>query len=240
MIAAHLTAVQRLRTLGRNTRALALTEFAFTLPIILAMGSYGVELSFLALTNLRVSQHALNLADNASRVGVTSGAGVTRLREADINDVLQGLKRESAAIKLTTNGRVVLSSLENTKQTGDTNRVQRIHWQRCIGLKRGTDFDSHYGTTNPTDGMSDKERDKGTAAPNGMGDPNREVKAYQDSGVMFVEINYQYKPLFGSLFVSPQVIRYKASFVVRDNRDFAQIYNPSPAASPSHCGVYTS
>lgn len=236
----------RLRQLRSDTSGLAMMEFAFTLPIILAMGGYGTELSFVALSNLRVSQYALNLADNASRVGVDVGAGVTQLREGDINDVLQGTRREGQLVDLTTNGRVILSSLEFTQQTGDSNRVQRIHWQRCVGLKGngGADaaaFNSHYGTTDPADGTTNTGSNKGTAAPTGMGDPGQKVTAPQDTGVMFVEINYQYRPLFGSMFVSPHVIHYTASFIVRDNRDYSKLYNlaaPNNAAL-STCNLYT-
>jgi hypothetical protein len=64
-----------------------------------------------------VSQHALNLADAASRVGVRAGGGVTQVREADINDTLQGLRLAGALIKIGANARVILSSLENTMQS---------------------------------------------------------------------------------------------------------------------------
>ena len=234
-----MNAVARLRTFGRDRSGLALIEFALTLPIILAMGGYGVELSFLALSNLRISQFALNLADNASRVGTVAGAGVTQLREVDLNDVLQGTRREGALINLTTNARITLSSLENVQQSYDSGRVQRIHWQRCIGLKSGTAFDSTYGTAPAAAGSDATQANAGTTVATGMGDTGRKVNAYQNSGVMFVEINYQYKPLFGTMFVSPQVIHYSASFTVRDNRDFSRIYNPSPTATASTCDRYT-
>ena len=244
--------VRHLRRLRGDTSGLAMTEFAFTLPIILAMGGYGTELSFLAATNLRISQYALNLADNASRVGLVAGAGVTQLREADINDVLQGTRKEGEAMKLTTNGRVILSSLEYVQRTyqdgtSDAARVQRVHWQRCIGLKGASgadaaDYRSHYPVTPVvpiTAGSDTAAANKGIDVPTGIGPPTRLVKAYNDSGVMFVEIDYQYKPLFGTMFVSPQVVRYSASFTVRDNRDFSRIYNPTPTAVPSTCDIFT-
>ena len=236
-----------LRRLRRDTSGLAMIEFALTLPIILAMGGYGTELSFLAVTNLRVSQYALNLADNASRVGVAAGGGVTQLREADLNDVLQGTRKESEAIKLGTNGRVTLSSLENIQQSYDSTRVQRIHWQRCFGLKNGgaytspsgTGFASSYGTTTASAGSDATQANAGTTAATGMGDTGRKVNAYQNSGVMFVEVNFQYKPLFGAMFVNPQIVHYTASFTVRDNRDFTRIWNPTPTSTASTCDKYT-
>ena len=218
-----------------DRRGLALLEFAFTLPLVLAVGGWGIELSSLALCNLRVSQYALNLADNASRVGLDQAAGVTNMRETDANDALQGTRLEGASINLTANGRVTLSSLENVQQSYDSARVQRIHWQRCIGLASGTGYDSTYGTVATTAGSDDKQANAGLAVPTGMGDAGAQVMAPNDTGVMFVEINYLYKPLFGSLYVSPRIIHYVASFIVRDNRSFVQIYNLTPTATASTC-----
>ena len=237
-VAAVRAALRRLRD---DTGGLALLEFAFTLPLVLAIGGWGVELSNLALSNLRVSQYALNLADNASRVGQDASGGVTNLREVDANDVLQGAKLEGSAINLTTRGRITISSLENVQQSYDTGRVQRIHWQRCIGAMSGTGYDSSYPATAPfvssSAGGDGSQGNAGVLAPNGIGDPGFQVKAPNDSGVMFVEVNYLYKPLFGSLYLgsAPRIIHYTASYIVRDNRSFAQVYNPSPAAVASTC-----
>lgn len=220
--------------LRRDDSGLALLEFAITFPVLLALGLYGIDTANLALTNLRLNQIALNLADNASRVGVNSTLSTQQMREVDVNDIFQGAKSQGAAIGLTTNGRIILSSLEK-----DSGGVQRIHWQRCIGLKSGTAYDSHYGTTAVTDGTT-LTGNAGTAAPTGMGDTGARVNAPSaNTGVMFVEINYRYTPMF-SWLSSPADLRYVASFIVRDPRDFAMIYNPSPAATASTCNLYTS
>lgn len=220
-----------------DTSGLALLEFAMAFPVLLALAMYGIDTANLALTNLRLNQIALNLADNASRVGVNSTLSVQQMREVDVNDIFQGAKAQGAAINLTTNGRVILSSLER-----NSSNVQRIHWQRCIGLKSGAAYDSHYGTTTTTDGTT-STGNAGTLAASGMGDAGSMVNAPLDtsrtSGVMFVEINYRYTPMF-SWLSSPSDLRYVASFIVRDPRDFTQIFNPSPAATRATCNLYTS
>jgi Flp pilus assembly protein TadG len=228
--------VDRLRD---DIRGLALLEFALALPLVLAMGAYGIEISNLALSNLRVSQFALELADNASRVGVQSNLSVEQLRETDINDILQATRLQGASLKLTTYGRVTLSSLENVQQSYDTAPVQRIHWQRCVGLMTGTGYDSTYGTTSATAGSDATQANEGTAAPTGMGDAGSKVTAPAGTGVIFVEINYNYQPFFGTLFVSPTKLHYIASFIVRDKRDFSQIFNPTPTATASTCSLHT-
>lgn len=72
-----------------------------------------------------------------------------------------------------------------------------------------------------------------------MGNAGAPVTVPIGSGVMFVEVNYLTKPLFGSFLVSPTRIHYIASFIVRDRRDSSQLYNPSPGATQMTCVKYT-
>jgi len=220
--------------LVRDKSGLALLEFAFSMPLVLMIGLYGIETANLALTNMKVSQIALNLADNASRVGLLNNSNIEQLREIDMNDVLQATRNQGDSIDLTTNGRVIVSSLE-TDSTG----TQRIHWQRCVGLKKGTGYDSSYGTTIVTAGTDTQPSNAGTLAPNGMGDPGQQVNAPTKGGVMFVEVNYLYQPVVGNWLFGAARIHYVASYVVRDNRDFTQLYNFVPAATPMTCDKYS-
>lgn len=235
MIRLKAAAATRLLALLRENRSgVALIEFAYSLPAVMGMGMYGVETANMAQTHLRVSQVALMLADNASRAGVdATGGTIQQLREIDINDVMQGVRLQSGGLKLTDNGRVTLSSLETNAQGG-----QWIHWQRCLGVKGGPTWDSHYGVAG--DGAT------GTGFP-GMGKPGQEVQAPLGEAVMFVEVNYQYKPLFGSWLMGAPVISYTASYIVRDKRDLSGnggtgIYDPAPAVGSANrltCDKYT-
>lgn len=232
--------------LATDRSGASLIEFAIGLPVLLTGGLWAAELTNFAITNQRMSQVALSLADNASRVGLFNGTGTTQLREVDLNDVLLAAKQQGAPFNLTANGRITISSLENSGGT------QRIHWQRCIGAKIGPDFDSHYGKTVQSDGVTydptagvntassgdNSSQHPGTLAPNGMGENGAQVNAPSDSGVMFVEINYLYTPIVGNgWFSSQKMLRYVASFVVRDNRDYGEVYNPSPAAARATCDL---
>ncbi|MFW2853153.1 TadE/TadG family type IV pilus assembly protein [Sphingomonas sp. TX0543] len=229
-----------LHRLASDTSGLALLEFAFSMPLVLGMGMYALEAGNLALANLRVNQIALNLADNASRVGLTSPLSIQQIREWDINDVLQAARVQGSGIGLTSNGRIIISSLENVQQSYDSAPTQRIHWQRCVGLMSGTGYDSSYGTTSAAAGTDATSGNQGTPAPSGMGDPTALVNAPSGAGVMFVELNFKYKPLVTAYFVGIPRIHYVASFVVRsDKRDYAQIYNPTPAAPRSTCDKYS-
>ncbi len=216
-------------------------EMALGMPLVLTLGGYGAELSNYAIVNQRVNQAALQLADNGSRVGANNGLATFQLRELDLNDVLQGTRLAGKGIKLTTNGRITISSLEYVQQSYDSVPVQRIHWQRCIGARGGSGdagYDSSYGTAPTSAGSTATQANAGTATPNGMGDAGAMVNAPSGAGVIFVEVNYQYQPLFGTLFMTARKIHYIASFIVRDKRDFAQIYNPSPAATAATCDLH--
>jgi Flp pilus assembly protein TadG len=225
----HLSLTRLAARLRRDRSGVSMIEFALTLPVVLTLGCYGIETSNLALTSLQVSQLALNLADNASRVGSMQSDNSTQLREVDINDVLTAARLQGAKLGLTTRGRIIVSSLE------ESGGKQYIHWQRCLGTQGGTDFDSHFGTTPVTAGTQTGNGYAGTVVT-GMGKTGAQV-----TGVMFVEVNYLYNPIISSRWLSTgvQQMRYTASFIVRDRRTFDMVYNPAPAAQRYTCDRYT-
>ncbi len=216
-----------LRALLRERRAVAMMEFALSLPIVLPIGLYAIELSNFGVQQLRLSQATLTLADNISRVGVDTTMATQQLREVDINEVIEGLRRQTANLALTTNGRVTISSLEVK------NGAQWIHWQRCVGLKRGLNYDSSYGV----------QGDGGAAGGpfRGMGDPTTPVIAPANSAVIFVEVNYDYQPLISPYFLGQKRLRQTASYIVRDNRELSTgVTDPTPQAPQRMtCDRYT-
>lgn len=223
-----------LATIGHDRRGLALIEFAYTFPVVLSLGCFAVENANLTVMNERVNQISLNLADNASRVGDMQSNNSSQLREIDVNDVLTAARLQGEKWGLTQYGRITLSSLE------EHDGQQFIHWQRCLGMKKGAMYDSRYGVA-PTDaGTQPLPATPGTRVA-GMGDPGALVTAPPDSGVMFVEIAYDYQPVLGRIWIpsGPMQLHYKASFIVRDKRVFNQIYNPQPQATPYTCDRYT-
>ena len=121
---------RRLGKLLRNESGVALIEFAYSMPILLGLGLAGIEIANMATTRLKVSQIALSLADNASRLGQTDNSGVTpTVTEADLDAVIDGAMRQGESIGLAERGRIVISSLE----WNAFRERQFIHWQRCRG-----------------------------------------------------------------------------------------------------------
>ncbi|WOE74080.1 TadE/TadG family type IV pilus assembly protein [Alterisphingorhabdus coralli] len=210
--------------LGKSKSGLALTEFAFSLPIFLGLGMFGTEMAYLAITSMNVSQAALSLADNASRMGQTvTGSSSKTIYRSDVNSVFAGARLQGDEIDLLENGRVILSSLETT----NNGRWQRIRWQRCIGTKN---YSSDYGP------QGINERNDSSFV--GMGPAGEEIRAERGSAVMYVEIFYEYPGLFGDSFVSGQVIKHEAAFTIRDDRNLAEGVANDGARNP-HCNRFT-
>ena len=220
-----LRARRLLRRLSRSRSGVAFLEFALALPIVVPLGLTGTDLSFYAVTQMRLSQAALSLADDASRVGLDTSVGTQQLREVDVNDIFQGLRLQTPQLNLGEQARVTLTSLEQNSDGG-----QWIHWQRCLGKRRGAGWDSQY---NDTMGVS------GNGFP-GVGPASARITAPPASAVMYVEINYEYRPLIPAMFVAKTKLSSNASFVVRDSRELQSgITNPAPQAAPMTCNLYT-
>lgn len=211
------------RRLKRDRSGLALIEFAFSLPIFIGLGFYGVEVSNLAITQMKMSQIALNMADNASRIGtLNSTLGAKEISEDQINDVFQAAAIQAGAAGIYQEGRTVLSSLELNADGGQT-----IMWQRCKGILFD---DSDYGPegTGAT----------GTSFP-GMGPPGEKIAATTGTAVMYVELTYVYKPLFGNMFMEDKELHQEAAYTVRDAREIGEPpANNVSAARRSTCDKY--
>jgi hypothetical protein len=207
-----------LRRLRRSASGLATTELALGLPFLLGAGLWGVELANYGVTMMRVNQLAVHMADNASRIGDTSMLANRKIYEADIMDLLKGAHIQGGKqIEFFEYGRVIISSLQVNEDED-----QYIHWQRCLGRKV---WNSSYGAVDDV-------------LASGMGPDGRQVIAFDDEAVMFVEVAYDYQPLISERFVGTPEIKSVASFTVRSDRDLSGIFqrdagDPDPVADCS-------
>lgn len=193
-----------LGTIRRDQSGMSVVEFAISLPIVATLSMYGMEIAFMATTNMQVSQLALAVADNASRLGQTDNSAVTpTVSEASIDELMGGAEQQGSSLDFAENGRIILSSLE----LSDDGR-QFIHWQRCRGGLEGQE--SAYGEQG--DGFT------GAVLP-GMGKTGQVVTAGDNRAVMYAEVFYEYQPLFGDLFVKDMIFKQEGAFVVRDDRN---------------------
>lgn len=192
---------KRLARLPADESAVTVVELALILPVFMVASFAGIEIAYMATVNMQVSDIALSVADNASRLGQTDNSAVVpTITEADIDSVMKGAREQGASINFNTNGRVILSSLER-----NSSDRQYIHWQRCTGSLNAS---SVYGPA-------------GTVLANGMGRSTKEVTAPAGQAVMYAEVVYRYTPQFAMGQIGALTFRQEAAFLVRDQRDLS-------------------
>ena len=132
------------------------------------------------------------------------------------------------------------SAVDPNKLNGsDDNR-----WQGCIEERDTTpsmSFDAtnlpgdldpaSYGATSATDGTDASPANDGIVSTGGLGGAGAKVVAPPNSGLMFVEIDYDYMPVVGTDWLPSGATKLHciASFIIRDGRNFSQIFNPAMA-----------
>jgi Flp pilus assembly protein TadG len=215
MIGVAVRAWRGLGRLTRDTKGSALIELAISLPLLITLCITGAELTNYITVRMRVSQLALQLADNAARMGNGSLLSAKTVTENDINDILAGAQLQSGGLNLQKNGRVILSDLEPVANPNTTAKY-KIVWQRCLGAK--TSHPSSFGVA-------------GNTNLDGIGPAGQLVTAQDDNATMFVEVYYVYQPIVGlARFVNAPILEI-ASMSVRDRRDLTAIYNTSGAVA---------
>lgn len=196
-----------MRKLRDDSNGISMVEFALVLPVLLTLGLFGTEIARMAFTRMQVSQVALSVADNASRLGQTDNSGITpTINETDVATILNGGLRQGLSIDMEQNSRIILTSLEFDDPSGR----QYIAWQRCIG---DLDRDSRYGDDGDNNGLNGDQL-------SGMGQGGTQITAQSNTAVMFVEIHYAYESFWDNPFGPGAGNFYEeAAFLIRDDRN---------------------
>ncbi|MEP0391446.1 MAG: hypothetical protein ABJ205_01130 [Erythrobacter sp.] len=215
------SAARSMRKLRKDNSAVAFVEFALSAPLVLSLGLLGVETANYAITHMQISQIAMQVADNAARVGETQLAAKV-VFEDDITGTLVGAERLGERFDIFERGRIVISSLQQNSDGG-----QWIAWQRCRGAKQ---FDSQYGTEGT--GAS------GTSFP-GMGRPGQVVTASSGTAVMYVEVAYTYESITPFEIFASEEMGYSAAFNIRDTRDLTGLRQRPVAVPVADCDLYS-
>ncbi len=210
------------RKLARDKSAVVTVELAFTAPIILGMGLMGTETAYFAISHMQISQIAMQVADNASRVGEQDVLVQRKIYEDDINGTLVGAEKLGERFAIYEQGRVIVSSLQRNADGG-----QWIAWQRCRGAKQ---HESSFGEEG--DGVSGTDFD-------GMGKTGRKITASPGTAVIFVEVAYEYEPITPFEFYGDTELNYTAAFNVRDSRDLTRVYQTNPPSPVADCDTFS-
>lgn len=214
-------AMRKLRDLKRDNSAVALVEFAFAAPLVLGMGMMGTETAYYAVTHMQISQIAMQVADNASRVGESALAAQV-VTEDDINGTLVGAEKLGARNGIFENGRVIISSLQQNATGG-----QWIAWQRCRGAKNVQSAFGPEGTGSTGNSFV------------GMGNPTNPITASAGTAVIFVEVYYDYDPITPFEFFGDTTLNYTAAYNIRDIRDLSGLKQTNPVSPVASCSTYS-
>ena len=210
--------------LRRDCSGVAFLEFALSLPFVVGTTMAAAELTNFTTTKMRISQVALHLADDGSRIGTGDLLSTKQITETHINDLMVGADLQAGALGLYRHGRVILSSLEPVANPNPTDRY-RVRWQRCRGSKSWSSHHGVQGDTNLT----------------GLVLNGQTLKAPASGAIIYVEVAYDYQPIIGARWLNMGPIVETAAMSVRDNREFSGptggvgIYNTAGATVAS-CG----
>lgn len=211
------------RQIKRNESGVAMIELAVSLPFFLGLVVGGVETANYASVVMQLNQITLHTADAAARIGTTTSSANKTISETQINDVFQGSLREgkrinlggnhaytdsSTGVKSTRgNARIILSSVEEVAAFDASAPRYRIRWQRCAGS--ASFYKSNYGTPSTAKSIT------------GIGPVGQQVSPPPGGVLMFVELQYYFKPMIVNGFsnLTDRTISQVASMVVRENRD---------------------
>ena len=217
------TFLRTFRRLKRNESGVAMVELAVSLPFFMGLVVGGVETANYASVIMQLNQIALHTADAAARIGTTTPSANKTISEMQINDVFQGFLREgkridvggnhaytdpsSGAKSTRGNARIILSSVEEVAAFNASAPRYRIRWQRCAGSAGF--YTSNYGTKSTATSVT------------GIGPVGRQASPPPGGVLMFVELQYYFKPLIinGFSTLADRTISQVASMVVRENRD---------------------
>lgn len=208
----------RMAQIKENLSGVALIEFALALPLMMIVIFYGLEVTWLSINQLKLSQVALNAADNASRMGETHpSVSEKQLDESDILGVFQAADSFAKNMELFQRGRMNMYSIQ-----ADSKGVPYSAWSRCKGKLRGN---PQIGDSNP---LAD-----------GVGPDGSKVKPTTDTPIMYVEVFYQYKPLMGNMFMDEVILKQTATYTVRDKRVNGKApTNPGSKQEYNYCYKY--
>lgn len=138
-----MTRRQKLRLFARDHRAVSLMEFAMVLPLIVALGMGGMELTNFILAHQKVERLAATSADLLARTKV-------KPNERQVNDGFTAIDVMSKPYDLRQQGRVILTGIIGTANPTTGNLENKVAWQRCDGDLNGqtSAYGSEWTATN--------------------------------------------------------------------------------------------
>lgn len=175
-------ALRPLRALARDSRGLALIEFAYVLPVFLGFGLVGLEFTNVVLARQKTERIAATLAD------LVAGNQVAP-NERQMGDMFAAVPAIARPFSFREDGNVVITAVVGIYDQDDDEIQNKIAWQRC--LRRGSHA-SRIGRQ--WAGSVDIADGPGVALPGGLA-------LGQNQMVIVAEVFYPYSPVISQSLV---------------------------------------
>lgn len=201
-----------LRTLHHHQTGAAAIEFALVTPVLLFVLMGMLNLAQMVFGQAVLTGEVQTAARSGSLDGTSTTAAETKIKNAlkpilvsvsGVTTSRQSYRDFSDIGRADTihfgdagRGRVILTSL----QVDPATKAQTIGWRRCGGTM-------NQATAYPS------------VTASGLGSGTSKVTAAEGSAVMFVEVYYLHKGLFGTLFFNNRTLSREAAFIVKDKRN---------------------
>lgn len=201
----------------RSTCGATLVEFALALPLLLLVGTVGIEFMTYVLAYQKIERIASVTADAIARNTIAPS-------EKTFVDALRAVDRVGAPLRVNVAGRTIITGVIGIREDGAIRN--KIVWQRCGGALTGiaSAIGSEWTkTTDYADGPS-------VTLPS-------DIELLQNQMAVISEVAYRYEPLMRVVGVpgAPQdgIIRQRSVFVAR-GRPFPTV-TPSPDVEAARC-----
>ncbi|MEL6486343.1 MAG: hypothetical protein AAFQ13_04255, partial [Pseudomonadota bacterium] len=112
------------RRLAIDTRAVAMIEFAYTLPVFVGFGLVGIECTNLVLAHQKAERIASTLADQVA-------GNMIPPNEAQIGDMFEAADQIAAPFEFSGEGNAIITAVLGAYDVVDDEVQNKIAWQRC-------------------------------------------------------------------------------------------------------------
>ncbi|MEO0591371.1 MAG: hypothetical protein AAFZ11_12555 [Pseudomonadota bacterium] len=171
-----------LRQLARDTGAIAMIEFAYTLPVFVGFGLVGIECTNLVLAHQKAERIASTLADQVA-------GNMIPPNEAQIGDMFEAANQIAAPFEFDGEGNAIITAVLGAYDVAEDEVQNKIAWQRCSAQGR------------ITSGIGREWAGSDNIAEGPQVDLPNDIELDQNEMVIVTEVYFPYRPIVSQALV---------------------------------------
>lgn len=187
--------IRQLRILARDVRAIAMVEFAYTMPLFIGFGLVGLEFTNVVLAHQKTERIAATLADLVA-------ANQVPPNERQIGDMFEAVPEIARPFGFGEDGNVVITAVIGLEDPSEGGVRNKVAWQRCL---RSGSHQSRVGRQ--WSGSNDILDGPSVNLPGGL-------ELDQSQMVIVAEVFFPYRPVMGEALVDG---------ILPDNNTFTEV-----------------